>query len=76
MKSYTGRRIKQSFFYSHRRISDLFVFGGLNGTEFLKDGMNYICCLKANLRNQRGRNIIGYVMDEIDDTLLIKVDGQ
>ena len=64
------------FFYSHRRISDLFVFGGLNGTEFLKDGMNYICCLKANLRNQRGRNIIGYVMDEIDDTLLIKVDGQ
>lgn len=63
------------FIYSHRRMTDLFKFGGLSATTFYKDNLKYICCAKANL--QRGtRNIIGYVMDEENNTLKVKVDGE
>ena len=52
-------------------MSELFIFGGLSGAEFYKDGLKYVSCAKVNLRNNRGRNIIGYVMDE--DHLSLKM---
>ena len=63
------------FFYSHRRISDLFSFGGLNATIFFKDSLKYVCCAKVNLRHD-GKNIVGYVMDEENNNLKIKVEGE
>ena len=60
--------------FSHRRLSELLTFVGLDATEIYKDGLKYVACGKANLRRGR-RNIIGHVMDENGDKLLIKVEG-
>ena len=62
-------------FYSHRRISELFCFGGLNATEICNHGLKYYCCAKANLKDGK-KNIIGYVMDEKGDELHIRIDGR
>ena len=63
------------FIYSHRRFEDLFCFGGLSGGSFYSDRLKYLCCAKANL-SRGGRNIIGYVMDEENNMLQVKLDGQ
>ena len=60
--------------YSKKRISELLTFGGLDATELYKDGLKYVLCPKVNLRKGR-RNIIGYVMDENENMLVIKVEG-
>ena len=73
---YKRRRETIVFIYSHRRMSELFIFGGLSGAEFYKDGLKYVSCAKVNLRDNRGRNIIGYVMDEDRLSLKMKVDGE
>ena len=64
-------------FYSHRRISELFCFGGLNATEIWHHGIKYYCCAKANLKDGK-KNIIGYVMDENETSneLYIRIDGR
>ena len=62
-------------FYSHRRISELFSFGGLNATEIYTHGVKYYCCAKANLKDGK-KNIIGYVMDEKGNELHIRIDGR
>ena len=64
------------YFYSHRRVSELFEFGGLNGTKFFRKGKKYMCIPKVNLRTARGRNIIGYVMDEVGSRLKVQVEGE
>ena len=35
-----------------------------------------MCCPKVNLKTRSGMNIIGYVMDEENDKLRVKVEGQ
>ena len=60
-------------FYSHRRISELFCFGGLNATEVYNQGVKYCCCAKANLKVEH-KNIVGYVMEEECNELHIKID--
>ena len=61
--------------HSHRRMSELFSFGGLDASELCKDGVKYIICGKVNLRKGR-KNIIGYIMDEDEEMLHIKVEGE
>ena len=56
---------------SHRRISDLLTFGGLDAATHYKNGLKYLCCAKVNLK-RRGMNSIGYVLDEECDMLTIK----
>mmetsp|Transcript_1879 Transcript_1879/g.2260 ORF Transcript_1879/g.2260 Transcript_1879/m.2260 type:complete len:354 (+) Transcript_1879:1312-2373(+) len=73
---YRRRRETIVFIYSHRRMSELFTFGGLSGAEFYKNGLKYVSCAKVNLRDRRGRNIIGYVMDEDRVSLKMKVEGE
>ena len=60
--------------YSKKRISELLTFGGLDATELYKDGLKYVLCPKVNLRKGR-RNIIGYVMEENGNMLLIKIEN-
>ena len=63
------------FIFSHWRISDLFTFGGLDASVVHKDGMKHVICAKANLR--RGtKNTIGYVIDEDNEQLHVKVEGK
>ena len=64
--------------YSHRRISELFCFGGLNATEIWHNGIKYYCCAKANLKDGKKKNVIGYVMDENETSneLYIRIDGR
>ena len=63
------------FIFSHRRFSDLFTFGGLDASVVHKDGMKHVICAKANLR--RGtKNTIGYVIDEDNERLHVKVEGK
>jgi hypothetical protein len=59
--------------FSHRRISELLNFGGLAAATQYKDGLKYLCCAKVNLK-RRGKNSIGYVIDEEGDELKIKME--
>ena len=61
--------------YSHERFCELFSYGGLNAGVHIKNGLKYMICSKVNLRRGR-RNIIGYVMDEDDIQLHIKIEGE
>mgnify|MGYP003335229803 CR=1 FL=1 len=49
--------------FSHRRIAELFTFGGLDASTKIKDEMKYKMCGKVNL-NKGGKNAIGYIVDE------------
>lgn len=64
------------FFYSYRRMTEVFDFGGLKGTVFYRNDKKYFCCPKVNMKNQRGQNIVGYVVDEVNDTLRVKLVGE
>ena len=61
--------------YSHRRMSELFSFGGLDASELYKDGVKYFVCGKVNLRKGK-KNVIGYIMDEDEEMLHVKVEGE
>ena len=63
-------------FYSYKRMEETFDFGGLKATVFYKDQKKCLCCPKVNLKTRSGMNIIGYVMDEENDELRVKVEGQ
>ena len=68
---YISKRQKIIHILSHRRMSELFNFGGLDATTHYKNGLKYLCCAKVNLK-RRGKNSIGYVLDEGSDDLTIR----
>ena len=60
---------------SYRRLSALLKFGGLDATTFHKNGTKYVCCAKVNLKIGT-KNIIGFVIDEDEYKMMIRVDDQ
>ena len=60
---------------SHRRLSTLLKFGGMDATTFHKNGTVFVCCAKVNLMIG-GRNIVGYVIDEDEFVMKIRIDGE
>ena len=60
---------------SHRRMSELLTYGGLDATIIKKhNGMSYKLCGKVILQ-KGGRSTIGYIMDENETSLQVKMDG-
>ena len=59
---------------SHKRCDELLCLGGLKVCTFYKTDRKYFCCGKVNLV-KNGRSIIGYIMDEDQNYLCIKVPG-
>jgi hypothetical protein len=61
---------------SHSRLSNLFTFGGIDASMFEKDGLKYVCCGKVTLKvNRDGRICVGYVIDETQQLLKIRIVG-
>ena len=58
---------------SNRRMKELFTFGGMNASTLKKDGCEFICCAKANLKTRNDKNVIGYVIDEEGEDLKIRI---
>ena len=61
---------------SHRRMSELFTFGGMDASTHYKNGLRYICCGKVCLVDQRGMKTIGYILDETETKLKTRVEGR
>ena len=57
---------------SHRRMEQLFCYGGLSMCTFEKEDMKYICCAKVNLV-KNGKNVVGYVMEENETNLIVSI---
>ena len=60
--------------FSHRRINDLLSLGGLKACTFIKDNRKYVCCAKVNLK-LNGKSVVGFVIDEEDECLIVEVQG-
>ena len=61
---------------SLRRLDQLLTLGGLSACIHMKKpGLNYGCCGRVELMNRRKQKIVGYVLDETNATLRVKVDG-
>lgn len=61
---------------SLRRLNELLTLGGLSACIHVKSpGMNYGCCGRVELMNRRQQKIVGYVLDETNTNLRVKVDG-
>ena len=61
---------------SQRRICDLLCFGGLSGCTIRKwNGTSHAMCARANIR-KGGKSAIGYVIDEDDNSMRIKIGGR
>ena len=60
---------------SHKRLENLFRFGGLSAVTFKKNGMNHMGCGKVNLM-RGGRNMIGYIVHEEGNDLKIRIEGE
>ena len=73
---YRKMRVTAVYFYSHKRVSEIMKLGGLSGSKFYKNEMVYMLCPRANLMNVRGKSIVGYIMDEERNNLMIKVEGK
>jgi hypothetical protein len=58
---------------SNRRMNELLTFGGISASTLKKDGCEFICCAKANLKGRNGMNVIGYVIDEEGEDLMIRI---
>jgi hypothetical protein len=63
-------------FSSHRRIREIFTFGGMDASTYCKNGLRYICCGKVCLINQKGMETIGYIIDETESKLKTRVEGR
>ena len=61
--------------HSHRRFSEMLKFGGIDGSNFLNKGIKIHICPKVCLKDNRGRSIIGYVMDEKENLLGVRLEG-
>ena len=73
--THKGKKQTVLHLFSHRRLSELLKFGGLDATTFYKNGIKFICCAKVNLKKGE-KNMIGYVIDETENALMVKVDGE
>ena len=61
---------------SYSRLSSLFTFGGIDASMFEKDGLKFVCCGKVTLKmNRDGRICVGYVIDETQLLLKIRIEG-
>lgn len=60
---------------SSRRMGELFTFGGLDATVIHKrDGTKQKCCAKVSME-KGNKSVIGYVIDEDETNLVVKVEG-
>ena len=74
---YDKKNLIIAHIYSHRRLLDLFTYAGLSAVSFLhpnqKSTLKYIACGKASLKSRDGKHIIGYIVNEMNDELEIKL---
>ena len=62
-------------FHSNELFSKLVTFGGIDGSVFETNNMTVFLCPKVALRDNMGRSITGYVMQEGNGRLGVKLDG-
>ena len=62
---------------SLRSLNQLLTLGELSACIHVTKtpGINYGCCDRVELMNRRKQKIVGYVLDETNATLRVKVDG-
>ena len=63
------------YIHPHTIFSEMLKFGGIDGSNFLNKGVKIHICPKVCLKDNRGRSIIGYVMDEKETLLGVRLEG-
>ena len=59
----------------HTTFSEMLKFGEIDGSTFLNKGIKIHICPKVCLKDNRGRSLIGYVMDEKETLLGVRLEG-
>ena len=61
--------------FSFQRVKELLTFGGMNAGSFYKHQCRTLCIPKVNLVDGDGKSIIGYVLCEEEEVLVVVAAG-
>ena len=70
---YKSNDINVLHIFSHRRMKEIFTFGGMDASTYYVNDKKIICCGKVNVK-MNDLNEIGYIINESETKIEVKIE--
>ena len=72
---YESNDVNVVHIFSHRRVKEVFTFGGLDASTYYAKGKKIICCGKVNVKMNDLKEI-GYIINETEAKIEVKLQSR